>query len=417
MKKLREELQNNKNAFLEIDKQLSKVLQIWPYRIVIVLPPLSQWIEITIVKPIIKLSLEDYNLDVAILDLLKDNAKWILISWAPGEGKTTFAQALIEDYVKQDKIIKTIESPRDLIVSNEVTQYSFSHAPHSEIKDILLLSRPDWTVYDEIRNTEDFILFKDLRLTGIWLIGVIHATNPVDSVQRFLWTIEMWVIPQVVDTIIFIKSWKIDTILKLSQVIKTPEWMESNDLARPVILVSNFETQKVEYEIYTYWEQIVVMPLNKITKTNTAKNWLVKFACKYLKDYLWHKYNFGIFIKPQWLNTIKLFVNTKFKWQIIWRWWENIMKLEKELWLSISIRTLEDLPIQDTKIIIENYKKWKNNFLNLIFPEDFIWNEIGLLVWDEIIEKTVNYEWKIVINNNWLINKITKFWVKLIDMD
>jgi hypothetical protein len=28
MKKLREELQNNKNAFLEIDKQLSKVLQI-----------------------------------------------------------------------------------------------------------------------------------------------------------------------------------------------------------------------------------------------------------------------------------------------------------------------------------------------------------------------------------------------------
>jgi ATPase len=72
---------------------------------------------------------------------------------------------LIENHVKQNKIVKTIESPRDLLVSDEVTQYSFSHAPHSEIKDILLLSRPDWTIYDEVRNVEDFVLFKDLRLT------------------------------------------------------------------------------------------------------------------------------------------------------------------------------------------------------------------------------------------------------------
>jgi ATPase len=70
-------------------------------------------------------------------------------------------------YAKQNKIIKTIESPRDLIVPKEVTQYSFSYAPHNEIRDILLLSRPDYTVYDEIRNIEDFKLFKDLRLTGI----------------------------------------------------------------------------------------------------------------------------------------------------------------------------------------------------------------------------------------------------------
>jgi ATPase len=71
-------------------------------------------------------------------------------------------------------------------VPDEVTQYSFSYAPHSEIRDILLLSRPDYTIYDEVRNQEDFMLFKDLRLAGIGLVGVIHATNPIDSVQRFL---------------------------------------------------------------------------------------------------------------------------------------------------------------------------------------------------------------------------------------
>ena len=67
-----------------------------------------------------------------------------------------------------------------------VTQYSFSHAPHNEIRDILLLSRPDYTIYDEVRNKEDFHLYKDLRLTGIGLMGVMHATHAIDSIQRFM---------------------------------------------------------------------------------------------------------------------------------------------------------------------------------------------------------------------------------------
>ena len=70
-------------------------------------------------------------------------------------------------YVQDELIVKTIESPRDLLVDKEVVQYSFSYAPHSEIRDILLLSRPDMAIYDEVRNIEDFQLFKDLRLTGI----------------------------------------------------------------------------------------------------------------------------------------------------------------------------------------------------------------------------------------------------------
>jgi len=37
--------------------------------------------------------------------------------------------------------------------------------------------------------------------------------------------------------------------------------MESDDLARPVIIVTSFITKKVEYEIYTFGEQTIVMPL------------------------------------------------------------------------------------------------------------------------------------------------------------
>jgi len=63
------------------------------------------------------------------------------------------------------KIVKTIESPRDLLVDDEIVQYSFSYGSHNDLRDILLLSRPDFTVYDELRNVDDFLLFKDLRLT------------------------------------------------------------------------------------------------------------------------------------------------------------------------------------------------------------------------------------------------------------
>jgi ATPase len=77
------------------------------------------------------------------------------------------------------------------MVPEAVVQYSFTHGSHDEVRDILLLSRPDYTVYDEVRNKPDFELYKDLRLTGIGLIGVIHATRPIDSIQRFLGTIEM----------------------------------------------------------------------------------------------------------------------------------------------------------------------------------------------------------------------------------
>ena len=104
---------------------------------------------------------------------------------------STFAQALAEHYAGLNKIVKTIEAPRDLILPDNITQYAISHGDAQEIHDILLLSRPDYTVFDEMRNTADFRLFADLRLSGIGLAGVVHATNPIDAIQRFVGRIEL----------------------------------------------------------------------------------------------------------------------------------------------------------------------------------------------------------------------------------
>jgi ATPase len=72
----------------------------------------------------------------------------------------------------------------------------------------------------------------------------------------------MGIIPQVIDTVIYIDKGKVEEIYQLQLTVKMPEGMTSEDLARPVIVVTSFFTKKVEYEIYTFGEQIVVMPVD-----------------------------------------------------------------------------------------------------------------------------------------------------------
>lgn len=406
------EIETRDDAILEIDRQMSKVIQLWPYRIVIVYPPLSDGLEITAVKPIKKLSLDDYDLGQDVLDLFKNSAKWILVSWAPGSWKTTFAQALVELYEQQNKIIKTIESPRDLMVPENVVQYSFTYWSHDEVRDILLLSRPDYTVYDEVRNTSDFELYKDMRLTWIWLIWVIHATRPVDSIQRFLWTIEMWIVPQVIDTVIFIDKWKIKEILQLNLTVKVPEWMESDDLARPVIQVSSFFDKQIVYEIYSFGEQIVVMPLGEEIQTK-EKWWKLNHYAKLSIDNILKEILPCSFISKVSGDKLELFVPRSEKWAIVWKWWQNIQSIEDQLGLKINVQTFEDLPILDIDVQTEK----NGNSVVIYFPRHYVDRNVYVMIWKELLHTQTNSHAQVVVKNKNIVKSIISKGFTLIDYD
>ncbi len=411
VQEIQQEAEEKEDCNIESQSSYHKVYQNGPYRIVIVFPPLSDSIEITAVRPVVRLSFQDYKLDTNTKDLLLNKAKWILIAWSPGSGKTTFVQALIDAYIEQKKIVKTIESPRDLQVPNEVVQYSFSYWSHNDIRDILLLSRPDYTAYDEVRNQEDFILFKDLRLTWIWLLGVIHWNKPVDAIQRFVWTIELWVIPQVIDTVIFMKWWNIHEILQLELVVKTPTWMKSDDLARPVIEVKSFFEDKLIYEIYSYWEQVVVIPISKIKqKENSSK--LLNFAKAKLEEFLKNKLETDFYVKIENENNITIYVPEWKKWWIIWKAWEKINQLEKELWCSISVKTYDDLP----KLNIKVESEYKKKQLYLYFPEWFENKSIKLLIKNKIYNIKTDNKWVARITQKWLIKKIQQNQITFLDL-
>ena len=328
------------DGFIEIDEEGMQIVQYRDYRIAIARPPFADGWEITAVRPIVKTDLEDYAHADELKDRLLEGHRGVLIAGSPGAGKSTFAQAVADFLAGHDFAVKTMEKPRDLQVGPDITQYTALGGDMAKTADALLMVRPDYTIYDEVRKTEDFEVFADMRLAGVGMIGVVHATRAIDALGRLVGRVELGMIPQIVDTVVYIEEGRVEKVFDVSIEVKVPQGLMEEDLARPVVLVKDFETGRPEFEIYLFSRQVVTVP---ITGEETESG-VSRIARQEVEREIRSIARGRVDVEFRGANTAVVYVDESDISSVIGKGGGRISDIEDRLGIDIDVRTHAERP-------------------------------------------------------------------------
>jgi len=260
-----ERAKRDPDGFIEVEKRGITVVQIGSMRIAIARRPFSDGMEITAVRPIVDVTLKDYAKADIITKRITSEKRGLIIVGSPGSGKTTLAQSVATYLSDSGFVVKTMEAPRELQVPDQITQYTMLDGSMSNTADVLLLVRPDFVIFDELRKNEDFNVFADMRLAGLGMVGVIHANGVQDAVQRFSDRVDFSVLSQIINTIIFVRQGVITRIYDVDFTIKVPEGMANEMHIRPVTIVTDHETGELVIDVFRYDGETIVMPMTAVT--------------------------------------------------------------------------------------------------------------------------------------------------------
>lgn len=339
---LANENKHRSDCFLEIDRQGCQVIQLGDLRIACAWPPFADAREITIVRPVAKLSLSDYELDKRLIERLSNHHRGIFICGRPGSGKTTLAQAIAE-YLDEDlgTMVKTMEAPRDLQLADRITQYAPLEGDLEKTAEIIFLVRPDFVIFDEVRRARDFEIFADVRLAGVGLLGVTHANSALEAIQRLIGKVELGLVSQVLDTILHVESGKIQQVLELRMTVKPPTGMQE-ELARPVIEVVEFPSGKITHEMFAFGSEIAVVPVEGVKQNISPIRALAKDALtRTIREWV------GVESQVHFTSdsAANIYVSDNMVSTIVGKGGSNIRQIQDELGgISLSVKTFDEMP-------------------------------------------------------------------------
>jgi ATPase len=217
-----------------------------------------------------------------------------------------------------------------------------------------------------------------MKLAGVGMIGVIHASKPLDAVQRFIGRIELGMIPQILDTIIFMDAGMVKKVYEISLTVKVPYKMTEADLARPVVEVKDFSTGVLEYEIYTYGEENVIVPVDLDSDTN--QNNIYKLAESKIKDVI-RRFDPNPEISILSGNKVRIKVQKDTIPRIIGKGGSTISELENMLGVRIDVEM--KTPTLGKEVYFQINESGNGVIIQL--DEETIGNKVNLYIDDEFI--------------------------------
>jgi ATPase len=183
-----------------------------------------------------------------------------------------------------------------------------------------------------------------MRLAGVGMVGVVHATRAIDALQRLIGRVELGLIPQVVDTVVFIEAGQVTEVYDVTTEVKVPEGLMEEDLARPVILVRDFETGQPAYEIYTFNRQVVTVPLREDGGTGGLVSGVDRIAKLEIVREIRSVARGHVEVELQGANRAVVWVEESDISGVIGKGGGRISDIENRLGIDIDVRTFAERP-------------------------------------------------------------------------
>jgi ATPase len=211
-------------------------------------------------------------------------------------------------------------------------------------------------------------------------VGVVHASSPLDAIQRFMGRVELGMVPHILDTIIFVREGSIKKVYELTLTVKVPAGMTEADLARPLVEVHDFESGAVEYEIYTFGEENVVVPVSKLAKGGQTESGVRKLAQSKIMDIM-RRFDPSAEVNVISDNKVQVRVSKESAPRLIGKGGATISDLEEMLGVKIDVEA--KIPVLGREIEFDISETGSS--INILVDDSVVGRTVDVYVEDEYV--------------------------------